>query len=245
MSTLHVFAGETEMGPLMAKTSRNLRALFDVDCHFADEFGGLKTFLLALPQQLGQHSGVNVTDQITAIIEHFNISGSIGYFMTDNATYDTGLKVPQRGTLESELLLRHTFSPVDTIEIIGAIGTTGIIDIIVLELFVSQLTPHTVHDDRSRRRSLQSLTTRLVGLAAGLRSRRVGFFPSVASSSGAATKPTYQMHTPEMRIMEFDKGGSAHNPVAIADKRTVTLSNEDQTLDIRPDRLGFPGAPMV
>jgi hypothetical protein len=42
--------------------------------------------LLALPQQLGQHSGVNIADQIAAIIEHFNISERIGYFMTDNAT---------------------------------------------------------------------------------------------------------------------------------------------------------------
>jgi hypothetical protein len=67
-------------------TSRSLRALLDTNCHFVDEFGNLKTFLLALPQQLGQHSGVNIADQITAIIEHFNIIESIGYFLTDNAT---------------------------------------------------------------------------------------------------------------------------------------------------------------
>jgi hypothetical protein len=67
-------------------TSRNLRALLGINRHFADEFGNLKTFLLALPQQFGQHSGVNIADQITAIIEHFDISESIGYFMTDNAT---------------------------------------------------------------------------------------------------------------------------------------------------------------
>jgi hypothetical protein len=34
-------------------TSRNLRALLGINCHFADEFGNLKTSLLALPQQLG------------------------------------------------------------------------------------------------------------------------------------------------------------------------------------------------
>jgi hypothetical protein len=67
-------------------TSRNPRALLDINCHFADEFGNPKTFLLALPQQLGQHSGVNIVEQIMAITEHFNISESIGYFMTDDAT---------------------------------------------------------------------------------------------------------------------------------------------------------------
>jgi hypothetical protein len=67
-------------------TSRNLRALLGVNCHFADEFGNLKTFLLALPQQLGPHSGLNIADNIIAIIEHFDISKNIGYFMTDNAT---------------------------------------------------------------------------------------------------------------------------------------------------------------
>ncbi|KAG9994666.1 hypothetical protein KCU78_g18313, partial [Aureobasidium melanogenum] len=84
-------------------TSRNLRALLGVNCHFADEFGNLKTFLLALPQQLGQHSGVNIADQITAIIEHFNISESIGYFMTDNAT--------NNDTCIEALGLEHGFNP--------------------------------------------------------------------------------------------------------------------------------------
>jgi len=45
-------------------TSRNLRAMLGVDCHFAYVFNNLKTFLLALPQQLGQHSGINIADQI-------------------------------------------------------------------------------------------------------------------------------------------------------------------------------------
>jgi hypothetical protein len=43
-------------------TPRNLRALLGVNCYFADEFGNLKTFLLALPQQLGQHSGVDIAN---------------------------------------------------------------------------------------------------------------------------------------------------------------------------------------
>jgi hypothetical protein len=84
-------------------TSRNLRALLGINCHFADEFGNLKTFLLALPQQFGQHSGVNIADQITAIIEHFNISESIGNFMTDNAT--------NNDTCIEALGLEYNFNP--------------------------------------------------------------------------------------------------------------------------------------
>jgi hypothetical protein len=84
-------------------TSRNLRALLGVNCHFADEFGNLKTFLLALPQQLGHHSGVNIADNITSIIEHFNISESIGYFMTDNAT--------NNDTCIEALGLEYNFNP--------------------------------------------------------------------------------------------------------------------------------------
>jgi hypothetical protein len=84
-------------------TSRNLRALLGVKCHFADEFGNLKTFLLALPQQLGQHCGVNIADQITAIIEHFDISKSIGYSMTDNAT--------NNDTCIEALGLEYNFNP--------------------------------------------------------------------------------------------------------------------------------------
>jgi hypothetical protein len=76
-------------------TSANLHALLGVNCHFADEFGNLKTFLLALPQQLGQHSSVNIADQITAIVKHSNISKSIGYFKTNNATNIDAAPVPR------------------------------------------------------------------------------------------------------------------------------------------------------
>jgi hypothetical protein len=77
--------------------------LLGVNCHFADEFGNLKIFLLALLQQLGQHSSVNIADQITAIIEYFDISKSIGYFMTNNATNDD--------TCIEALSLEHNFNP--------------------------------------------------------------------------------------------------------------------------------------
>jgi hypothetical protein len=67
-------------------SSRNLRALLGINCHFADKFGNLKTFLLALPEQSGPHSGVNIADNVAAIIHHYNLKDKIGYFMTDNAT---------------------------------------------------------------------------------------------------------------------------------------------------------------
>lgn len=39
-----------------------------VNCYFADKFGDLTTFLLALPEQLGPHASVDIADNITAII---------------------------------------------------------------------------------------------------------------------------------------------------------------------------------
>lgn len=67
-------------------SSRNLRALLGINCHFADEFGNLKTFLLSLPEQSGPHSGINIANNVAAIINHFDLADKIGYFMTDNAT---------------------------------------------------------------------------------------------------------------------------------------------------------------
>jgi hypothetical protein len=50
------------------------------------EFGNLKTFLLALPEQSGPHSGVNNANNVAAIIHHYNLEDKIGYFMTDDVT---------------------------------------------------------------------------------------------------------------------------------------------------------------
>jgi hypothetical protein len=67
-------------------TSRNLRALCGVNCHFADEYGNLKTFLLALPQQEGKHTGANIAETIAEIITRFDLQDNIGFFIADNAT---------------------------------------------------------------------------------------------------------------------------------------------------------------
>jgi hypothetical protein len=67
-------------------TSKNLRALCGINCHFADEYGNLKTFLLALPQQEGKHTGVNIAETIAEIITRFDLQGNIGFFNADNAS---------------------------------------------------------------------------------------------------------------------------------------------------------------
>jgi hypothetical protein len=67
-------------------TSRNLKALCGINCHFADEFGNLKSFLLALPQQEGKHTGVNIADTIAEILITFGLTNNIGFFVADNAS---------------------------------------------------------------------------------------------------------------------------------------------------------------
>ena len=67
-------------------SSRNLRALLGINRHFADKFSNLKTFFLALPEQSDPHSGVNIADNVAAIIHYYNLEDKIGYFMTDKAT---------------------------------------------------------------------------------------------------------------------------------------------------------------
>jgi hypothetical protein len=66
-------------------TSRNLKALLGVNCHFTDEFGNLKTLLLALPRQAGAHSGLNVANNLIWTIKQFGLDERIGYFVADNA----------------------------------------------------------------------------------------------------------------------------------------------------------------
>lgn len=54
-------------------SSRNLRPLLDVKCHFANKFGNLKTFSLALPEQSCPHLCVNIADNVAAIFRHYNV----------------------------------------------------------------------------------------------------------------------------------------------------------------------------
>ncbi|THY01336.1 hypothetical protein D6D01_10368 [Aureobasidium pullulans] len=67
-------------------TSRNVKALCGINVHFADEYGNLKTFLLALPQQHGKHTGTNIAETIAEIISRFSLDQKIGFFVADNAS---------------------------------------------------------------------------------------------------------------------------------------------------------------
>ncbi|OAR03118.1 hypothetical protein LLEC1_06175 [Akanthomyces lecanii] len=44
-----------------------------------------RTFLLGLPRIEGRHSGENLADRVSEIIQEYNIEGRIAYFVTDNA----------------------------------------------------------------------------------------------------------------------------------------------------------------
>lgn len=67
-------------------TSRNLKALCGINVHFADEYGNLKTVLLAPPQQEGKHTGTNIADTIAEIISRFSLNEKIGFFVANNAS---------------------------------------------------------------------------------------------------------------------------------------------------------------
>jgi hypothetical protein len=57
-----------------------------VNAHFCDEFGNLKTFLLALPEHTTTHAKIAVADGVTEIIVRFNLTNKTGFFMCDNAS---------------------------------------------------------------------------------------------------------------------------------------------------------------
>src|SRR5437667_5173774 len=42
-------------------------------------------FLLALPEQLGRHLGINYAEVIANVLTEYNIIKRIGFFVTDNA----------------------------------------------------------------------------------------------------------------------------------------------------------------
>jgi hypothetical protein len=86
-------------------TSRNLRALCGINCHFADEYGNLKTFLLALPQQEGKHTGANIAETVAEIITRFNLQDNIGFFNADNAS--------NNDTCIASLAAEFNFNPIE------------------------------------------------------------------------------------------------------------------------------------
>jgi hypothetical protein len=86
-------------------TSRNLRALCGINCHFADEYGNLKTFLWALPQQEGKHTGANIAETVAEIITRFDLQDNIGFFNADNAS--------NNDTCIASLAAEFNFDPIE------------------------------------------------------------------------------------------------------------------------------------
>ena len=67
-------------------TSCNLLSLCRLVVHFIDGDGNLRNFLLSIPELIGRHTGSNIYEGATAIINEFNIQDRIGYFVLDNAS---------------------------------------------------------------------------------------------------------------------------------------------------------------
>lgn len=68
-----------------ALSSRRFTSLFGLTVHFLDDNGKFCTFLLGLPQIEGCHSGENLADRVSEIINEYGFEDRIGYFVTDNA----------------------------------------------------------------------------------------------------------------------------------------------------------------
>ena len=58
----------------------------DVVSHFVGPNNEVKTVLLAVKQIHGNHSGENQSKTVLTVIERFNLSNLLGYFVDDNAT---------------------------------------------------------------------------------------------------------------------------------------------------------------
>ena len=75
-------------------TRNNRHALTGVYTHYLDENGRVVDHMLALPEQLGKHSGVNYAAVINDILKQFGITSErLGFFITDNASNnDTAIR---------------------------------------------------------------------------------------------------------------------------------------------------------
>ncbi|TKA59147.1 hypothetical protein B0A49_13257 [Cryomyces minteri] len=67
-------------------TRSGRHALTGVCVHYLDDQGVMRDFLLALPEQLGQHSGFNYAEVVGSVIARYDISKKLGFFVTDNAS---------------------------------------------------------------------------------------------------------------------------------------------------------------
>ena len=66
-------------------TLDNSLALLGVVAHFVDKDYQLRTIMLALRRITGSYSGENLAYTLEQIIEEFEITGRLGYFVLDNA----------------------------------------------------------------------------------------------------------------------------------------------------------------
>lgn len=67
-------------------SSRNMLALLGICVHFLDGNGRYQSFLLAMPEHDGTHTGANIAANILEIIREFQLEGKIGWFVCDNAS---------------------------------------------------------------------------------------------------------------------------------------------------------------
>jgi hypothetical protein len=60
-------------------------ALMGIIVHFLDADNILRTFLLALPEQLDSHRGINIAETVKDILVEYGLENKLGYFVADNA----------------------------------------------------------------------------------------------------------------------------------------------------------------
>ena len=67
-------------------SSMNYLSLCGIVVHFINNTGNLQTFLLSLPELVGSHKGINIAEEVGAILSEFGIQERVGYFVLDNAS---------------------------------------------------------------------------------------------------------------------------------------------------------------
>jgi hypothetical protein len=76
-----------------AWSSCRFTSLLGLTVHFLNDKGKFCTFLLGLPQIKGRHSGKNLADRVSEIINEYRFEDCIRYLVTDNAeSNDTCIK---------------------------------------------------------------------------------------------------------------------------------------------------------
>ena len=123
-------------------SSRNLRALLGINCYFANKFSNLKTFLLSLLEQSSPYSSINITNNVTTIINYFNLIDKIGYFIIDNVTNNDTYIEALRIEFGFNLLHRHLRYSSYKINLITRVMLQGVDE----EAFENELTHVTIKD---------------------------------------------------------------------------------------------------